>query len=136
TRAPGIFLLSAETGEKRKLTSPPSQSRGDYAPAFSPDGRTLAFVRLKASGYSGDILQLPLSNGLQPQGEPKLVMSHGHIFFGLAWTIDGSEIIAAAGVGSFSPGSLWRIPANSSGRPERIAFTGDESTSPTLSRQG
>jgi Tol biopolymer transport system component len=133
---PGIFLLSAETGEMRRLTSPPLHSKGDYLPAFSPDGRTLAFVRLKASGYSGDILSLPLSSDLQPLGEPNLVMSHKHLFFGLSWTPDSSEIIAAAGTGSFSPGSLWRMPADGSGKPERIAFTGDESTSPAMSRQG
>jgi eukaryotic-like serine/threonine-protein kinase len=104
SQPPGIFLLSAETGEKRRLTSPPLHSKGDYLPAFSPDGRTLAFVRLKASGYSGDILTLPLSSSLQPQGEPNLVMSHKHIFFGLTWTPDSREIIAAAGTGSFSPG--------------------------------
>jgi eukaryotic-like serine/threonine-protein kinase len=133
---PGIFLLSTETGEKRRLTSPPPHSRGDYAPAFSPDGRTLGFVRLKASGYSGDILTLPLSSSLEPRGEPKLVMSNNHIFYGLTWTVDGSEIIAAAGIGSFSAGSLWRIAGDGSRKPERIAFTGDESASPSLSRQG
>jgi len=133
---PGIFLLSAETGEKRRLTSPPPHSKGDYLPTFSPDGRTLAFVRLKTSGYSGDILTLPLSKILEPQGEPKLVMSHKHIFFGLTWTSDSSEIIAAAGIGSFSPGSLWRVAADGSVKPERMAFSGDESSSPAVSHQG
>ena len=40
-----LFLLSTESGEKRRLTSPPAKSRGDFGPAFSPDGRSLAFVR-------------------------------------------------------------------------------------------
>jgi eukaryotic-like serine/threonine-protein kinase len=41
----GLFLLAIITGEKRRLTSPPSQVREDRCPAFSPDGRTLAFSR-------------------------------------------------------------------------------------------
>ena len=34
-----IFLVSIESLEKRKLTSPPLGSAGDCAPAISPDGR-------------------------------------------------------------------------------------------------
>jgi Tol biopolymer transport system component len=41
----GIFLLSLESGERRRLTRPPAGYRGDSVPRFSPDGRTLAFIR-------------------------------------------------------------------------------------------
>jgi eukaryotic-like serine/threonine-protein kinase len=132
----GVFLLSIETNEKRRLTSPPLRSSGDYAPAFSPDGRTLAFVRLKASGFSGDIFVQSLSSTLHPQGEPKLLMSHNQLLSGLTWTLDGREILTAPGIGSVSLGSLWKIAADGSGKQERLAFTGDESRSPALSRQG
>ena len=40
-----LFLLSLETGERRRLTTPPPNSAGDGTPAFSPDGRTLVFSR-------------------------------------------------------------------------------------------
>jgi eukaryotic-like serine/threonine-protein kinase len=39
----GLFLLSVETGEKRRLTSTPINTEGDWCPAFSPDGHVLAF---------------------------------------------------------------------------------------------
>ena len=39
----GLFLVSVETEEKRRLTD----HKGDSGPAFSPDGRTLAFVRME-----------------------------------------------------------------------------------------
>jgi hypothetical protein len=41
----GLSLLSLETREKRKLTSPPEGT--DTCPAVSPDGRTLAFTRMR-----------------------------------------------------------------------------------------
>ena len=111
----GVFLLSIETNEKRRLTSPPPNSSADYNPTFSPDGRALAFVRLKANALSGDIYVLPLSSSLQPQGEPKLIISNELSFFGLAWTLDGREVIAARGTSTFTSGSLWRIAADGSG---------------------
>jgi serine/threonine protein kinase len=42
-----LFLLSIETGEKRRLTFPLAGGPydGDGAPAFSPDGRSIVFVR-------------------------------------------------------------------------------------------
>jgi DNA-binding winged helix-turn-helix (wHTH) protein len=42
----GIFLLSVETGEKRRLTSPPSGVYGDFNATYSPDGKTIAFKRV------------------------------------------------------------------------------------------
>ena len=38
-----LFLVAVESGEKRKLTSPPGNLRGDFYPAVSPDGRAIAF---------------------------------------------------------------------------------------------
>ena len=55
-----IFLLSVETGDKRKLTSPPTESVGDWSPQFSPDGKTLAFVRVPLMTRSICCLSLPM----------------------------------------------------------------------------
>jgi eukaryotic-like serine/threonine-protein kinase len=136
-QAPAVFLLSIETNEKRRLTSPALESSGgDYAPTFSPDGRNLAFVRSKSNRASGDLFVLPLSSGPQPQGEPKPLMSDSRPLFGLTWTLDGREIITAPGISATSSGSLWRMAADGSGKPERLAFTGDRCANPSLSRQG
>ena len=56
-----IFLLSIDTRELRRLTTPPQDSDGDGGPAFSPDGRTLAFSRDFAGGETGSDIFLPLS---------------------------------------------------------------------------
>ena len=67
-----LFLLSIETGEKRKLTSPPAQLSGDSSPAFSPEGRTLAFSRNTDSGL-GDLYLLAFSEGLKSAGEARRI---------------------------------------------------------------
>jgi Tol biopolymer transport system component len=79
-------LLSAEDGEKRRLTSPPELS-GDMAPAFSPDGLTLAFVR--TAGYiSSDIYLTPAGGG-----EAKRLTTDNQQIISLAWTANGREIV-------------------------------------------
>src|SRR4051794_14129687 len=52
-----VHRISLEAGEKQRLTSPDGGVFGDVLPTFSPDGRTLAFVRLTAT--SGDIYLMP-----------------------------------------------------------------------------
>ena len=41
-----VNLLDSRTGEKRVLTHPDPGVVGDVEPRFSPDGRTLSFIRL------------------------------------------------------------------------------------------
>ena len=55
-----VALLSTDTGERHRLTQPPAGHYGDWLPAFSPDGRSLAFVRVR--GYLvSDLYIAPLS---------------------------------------------------------------------------
>ena len=128
-----IFLFSIEGGARRRLTSPPEQGADDYAPAFSPDGGTLAFARAGANGARADLLVAALSGDPTTSAEPRLLMSHGYLIFGVAWTADGREVVAVQGIGIRS-GVLVRVAADGSGPPERIAFPGDENASPAVSR--
>ena len=41
-----LYLLSLDTLQRRRITTPPPRSLGDWCPAFSPDGQSLAFVGL------------------------------------------------------------------------------------------
>jgi serine/threonine protein kinase len=70
-----LSLLSVDTGEKRRLTSPPKQSYGDFDPAFSPDGRSLAFSRGINADTNGlsDLYLLAFSDGWKPAGEPRQI---------------------------------------------------------------
>jgi Tol biopolymer transport system component len=45
----GKEFLPVELGKKEPLTKPPVQFVGDTHPAFSPDGKTIAFVRIRSA---------------------------------------------------------------------------------------
>src|SRR5262245_55093643 len=122
-----LFLLSPETGEKRRVTSPPASVVGDCSPAFSPDGKQLAYVRV-ISAVVGEVYLVSLNGG-----EPKRLTFDGAGASNLAWTPNGSEIVFASRHGGKS--RLFRIPAEG-GSPEWLAATGSESQYPAFSIEG
>lgn len=127
-----IFLLSLETGDKRKLTSPPAEFFGDGAPRFSPDGKTLAFQR-SSSVAQEEIYLLPLTSDGRPQGQPRRLTFDEREIFGLDWTTDGRRIVYSSGeTGSTN---LLTVPA-SGGAPERLAVAGGNPTALSVSRAG
>ncbi|HEY3198711.1 MAG TPA: DPP IV N-terminal domain-containing protein [Nitrospirales bacterium] len=125
-----IFLLSILTGEKRRLTSPPAGFFGERNPAFSPDGKTMAFTR--ASGFRADDLYvMPVAGG-----EPRRLTFDKRSIIGLTWTRDGRDIIFSSNrEGSSTSITLWRISA-SGGTPERLSGVGQNAFDPVVSRQG
>lgn len=122
----GIFVQSAATGERRRLTDP--HSHFDSLPVFSPDGQWIVFTR--DFGFSSrEIFVIPASGGTAKQltfdREPT---------YGAAWTSDSREIVFSSnrGVGGES---LWRIPATG-GVPRRVTATLQGAFYPAISRQG
>ncbi len=92
----GIFLISARTGERRRLTSPPPDSRGDFFPSISSDGRRLVFARFVASQWN-DLFMLALGPDLQAQGQP-VRLSDLNMQIGRAvWIAGDRELVFAAG---------------------------------------
>lgn len=123
-----IFLVSPDTGEKRRLTNPPATATGEFAPAFSPDGKSLAFIR--SESFALDNVYLVAVSG----GEPRQLTSvHQQMqqMAGLAWTADGRELIYSTGLQCGQ--SLWRIPVNG-GQPEWITASGQNAATPAASR--
>jgi Tol biopolymer transport system component len=109
-----LYAISPETGEKRKLTAPPATSLGDGLPAFSPDGRMLAFVR--ATSYeSADIYLMPAQ-----QGTPVRLTNDKSRIRGLSWTANSQELVFSSNR-DHQP-ALWRISARG-GAPRRLPDT-------------
>ena len=126
----GLFLYSVETGEKRRLTSPPTTNwLGDSCPAFSPDGRTLAFFRW-ASWANSDLYLLDLSQDFKPVAEPKRLTFGNWRAASPAWTTDGRSLVFSA------LSNLWRVDASGASKPQRLAAVGENGVYPTISRRG
>jgi Tol biopolymer transport system component/DNA-binding winged helix-turn-helix (wHTH) protein len=124
-----IFLVSIESLEKRKLTSPPVGSVGDCAPAISPDGRTVAFNRVSAAG---GIYLVPVAGGELT----RLTREQGPFCERLAWTANGRELVfSSSGGAPESSASLWRVSA-SGGKPERVVVGGENAANPAISSRG
>ena len=104
----GIFLLSMASGEKRKLTSPPDTYVGDCTPAFSPDGRAVAFRRVVDRSGLGALYVQPIAQD-SPEGEPHRV-TLGEIYIGgLDWTEDGRNLVFSSNLAGKN--SLWMVSA-------------------------
>jgi eukaryotic-like serine/threonine-protein kinase len=131
-----LFLLLIETGEKRRLTSPPPSLVGDTSPAVSPDGHTLALSRRVDTDYSlGDLYVLNLaatSEGPKPAGQVERVTFENHGARNPAWTADGREIVFSDRLG------VWRIsPSASAKQPRQITSLGGNSIDTlAISRRG
>src|SRR5262249_33959089 len=121
-----IFLVALENAEKRKLTFPPAGSSADTDPQFSPDGRTLAFIRWW--NRAGDIY---LQNA--SAAEARRLTFDQAIISGLAWTPDGRYIVFSSSRSGLP--TLWKVPA-SGGAIEPLAGVGEEAYSPAVSRRG
>ncbi len=126
--APGnLWLISAETGERLKALTQPSQPSSDDQPAVSPDGKQLAFFR-SFGPTRREVFVMPASGG-----EPKQLTTDKRQIEGLTWTGNSREIVYASNRGSGM--ALWRISANG-GTPERITVPGFYPVAPSISRQG
>ena len=128
-----LFLLSVDTGEKRRLTQPAPRIVGDSGPAFSPDGRMLAFTR-STGIVVNDVYVARLSASFSPEGEPQRLTFDNKRAYSPAWMPDGKEIVFTSGRAGVS--SLWRMAVAGGGPPQRLASVGEDGLFPAISRQG
>ena len=83
-------MIAVDGSEQRRLTEAPGRS--DVSPVVSPDGRHLAFLRVRAVGRVA-IFLVPLTSGLAPIGTPRQLTDDDPGVIGLAWTPDGRDLV-------------------------------------------
>jgi dipeptidyl aminopeptidase/acylaminoacyl peptidase len=81
-----VWLVPASGGAPRQLTF---GERGESAPAWSPDGRTLAFLTARGTGedVKTQVWLLPMTGG-----EARQLTDSKESITGFAWSKDGSRI--------------------------------------------
>ena len=124
-----------DTGEKRWLTTLPVDAEGDTAPAFSPDGGMLAFIRYMRNYTNSDLYLLHLGEDYRPQGEPERVPTGNPMNVGAVWMPDGRELVIASG-SSFPDIVLWRMEVSHPGKPVRLGLASANVWAPSVSRTG
>jgi Tol biopolymer transport system component len=125
----GISLINIVSGQQRTLTRPPDpELQIDAYPAFSPDGKSLAFVRARPSIHE---LYFVKTGG----GEPRRIVTDGRLIFGLCWTVDGREIVYSSGTFELGEATLWRVPVDG-GAPKRVEAVRERAWLPSISTDG
>lgn len=83
----GIVRFSLATGERQCLSQPEPGDRGDRSLVLSPDGRTIAFVRMHSRTVN-EICTVPVQGG-----STRIITSDGGSFWGLMWSSDGQRLV-------------------------------------------
>jgi eukaryotic-like serine/threonine-protein kinase len=105
----GLDLFDIDSGHRTRLTT----QGVDSLPAFSPDGKWVAFRR-ELTGYAQELFVMPASGG-----QARQLTSDARPIEGITWTADSREIVFAS---TRKPveGSLWRVSV-SGGQPVAIS---------------
>lgn len=123
----GLVVLSVETLQEKRLTISPA-GVFEFCPAFSSDGRILAFSRWSEGG--SHLYLLRLGETCTPQGEPERIGLESTCNTGPAWMPDAKEILFGDCSG------LWRMMVSKSANPQRLIFALKGASAPAVSRQG
>jgi Tol biopolymer transport system component/DNA-binding winged helix-turn-helix (wHTH) protein len=132
---PALYLISAATGERRRLTSPPMQSAGDLSPSISPNGKQIAFTR-GLNIARREIYVVTISDDFLPLSEPARVTKLEQIVDMVAWSPDGESLYFSASATPSGARHLFRTSLNHAGTERDVIETGIEGTHPVISPDG
>jgi Tol biopolymer transport system component len=127
-----LFVVSIETGDKRRLTDPQPPVIADTNPSLSPDGESLLFLRRTAFAR-GELHVLPVRPDITAAGEARHIAVSGLLPDTATWMPEGDEILVATNPLNVGGAALWRVSA-SDGRSTRVPFVGEDGVMPAVSR--
>jgi eukaryotic-like serine/threonine-protein kinase len=118
----GIYVIPVQGGRPRLVTRTVAP-RSDRDPAFSPDGRRLAYFSCDNCCWSGcDVMSLDLNSELTAAGDPHRLTSLATQMEGAAWARDGRTVVFGTVTAGFQ--YLWRVDAGGRLPPERLEVAG------------
>src|SRR5262249_15372771 len=107
-----IWRIAADTGDKQPLFA--AETRADFSPAISPDGKLLAFSRV-LSDLNYGLFVADLNPSLLPKGAPRQLPTPNGQISAPVWTLDGDIVFRFSASGG---NRLWRV-AGSGKTPAR-----------------
>ena len=130
-----IYLIDIETRAITPLTNPPSDLFGDFSATFSPDGKSIGFIRgtvavttaLLTTPAVGDVYTIRLDD----LAEQRLTYENQEIPH-IDWTPDGNHIAFASNRERGAPG-LWKVSVHG-GTPEWLFGSNTFVRKPMFSR--
>ena len=115
----GIYLVPVDGGTPRPLTQAIAPAI-HWSPAFSPDGRQLAYV--SCAGFGCDVYVLQLDANFAPAGNPVRRTVQSSLIGKVTWNRNGRDLIYDAT--AFGDTRLWRAAADGRTPPEPIEGAG------------
>jgi Tol biopolymer transport system component/predicted Ser/Thr protein kinase len=133
--AGGLHLIPLQEGLPRAITAPEPPGY-DVHPAFSPDGRRLAYASCGFSLFPPcDVLVVEVGADLVPKAPARRLARRPGGIVGLAWSRDGGSIVYSTALDSTARGGhdraqLWRVAVDGGAPPERLELAPQGAISP------
>jgi Tol biopolymer transport system component/DNA-binding winged helix-turn-helix (wHTH) protein len=125
----GISLVSLENSTVRRISEPTPGSQ-DWGPVFSPDGRSVMFVRTCQVTAPDSIWIAPAAGG-----EAHMVLSEpGRIASPAQWSFDGRSVIYSSNHTGHP--ALFRASLDAPNSPTEMVEAGSPAWDPAIARHG